>query len=132
MDTRNCALFPRSGAIEWASSGNGLARLRNEPRSVQRPKERPCTSSELARLKSEFEKAERDRADKKRIEAEQMAKMFGLPGLDDESNRAFAAKLMKYAGWRSVKYRGHGVFDVDYHFVRKCEAGFPLPGASRQ
>ena len=27
-----------------------------------------------------------------------MAKMFGLPGLDDASNRAFAAKLTKYAG----------------------------------
>ena len=45
-----------------------------------------------------------------------MAKTFGLPGLDEASNRAFAAKLMKYAGWRSVTYRGKGVFDVDYHF----------------
>ena len=61
-----------------------------------------------------------------------MAKMFGLPGLDDASNRAFAAKLMKYAGWRSVTYRGNGVFDVDYHFAGPSHAGLPLPGASRQ
>jgi len=48
-------------------------------------------------------------------QADQMAKVFGLPGSDDESNRAFAEKLKKYAGWRSVAYRGKGVFDVDYH-----------------
>ena len=56
-----------------------------------------------------------------------MAKMFGLPGLDDASNRAFAAKLMKYAGWRSVTYRGKGVFDVDYHFEGRATQDFLFP-----
>ncbi|MEA3081069.1 MAG: hypothetical protein QOD54_737, partial [Sphingomonadales bacterium] len=41
-----------------------------------------------------------------------------------ESNRAFAAKLMKYAGWRSVTYRGNGVFDVDYHFDGRATQDF--------
>ena len=61
-----------------------------------------------------------------------MAKAFGLPGLDDASNRAFATKLTKYAGWRSVTYRGNGVFDVDYHMVGSANAGLRLPGASGQ
>ena len=56
-----------------------------------------------------------------------MAKAFGLPGLDDASNRAFAAKLMKYAGWRSVTYRGKGVFDVDYHFEGRATQDFLFP-----
>ena len=56
-----------------------------------------------------------------------MAKMFGLPGLDDASNRAFAAKLTKYAGWRSVTYRGNGVFDVDYHFEGRATQDFLFP-----
>jgi len=56
-----------------------------------------------------------------------MAKMFGLPGLDDASNRAFAAKLSKYAGWRSVTYRGKGVFDVDYHFEGRATQDFLFP-----
>jgi len=56
-----------------------------------------------------------------------MAKLFGLPGLDDASNRAFAAKLMKYAGWRSVTYRGRGVFDVDYHFEGRATQDFLFP-----
>jgi hypothetical protein len=56
-----------------------------------------------------------------------MAKIFGLPGLDDASNRAFAAKLSKYAGWRSVTYRGKGVFDVDYHFEGRATQDFLFP-----
>ena len=86
-------------------------------------KDRPCSASEIASQKSEFEKS----AATKRQEAEQMAKIFGLPGLDDESNRAFAAKLSKYAGWRSVTYRGNGVFDVDYHFEGRATQDFLFP-----
>src|SRR5689334_4417998 len=61
------------------------------------PEQRPCTPAEVASQKSDYEKT----AAEKRKQAEDMAKAFGLPGLDDESNRAFAAKLMKYRGWRS-------------------------------
>src|SRR5207237_8135157 len=64
---------------------------------------------------------------KKRKESEDMAKMFGIPGLDDASNRAFAAKLMKYDGWRSVTYRGKGVFDVDYHLEGRATQDFLFP-----
>ena len=74
--------------------------------------------------KAEYEQA---RAAAKRKENEDMAKALGLPGLDDESNRAFAAKLMKYAGWRSVTYRGKGVFDVDYHFEGRATQDFLFP-----
>src|SRR5881392_1883175 len=82
-------------------------------------KARPCTAIEIADQKSAYEK--------KRQDSEQMAKMFGLPGLDDDSNRAFAAKLSKYAGWRSVTYRGHGVFDVDYHSEGRATQDFLFP-----
>jgi hypothetical protein len=82
-------------------------------------KERPCSKAEIAEQKSAY--------DKKRKDNEQMAKMFGLPGFDDASNRAFAAKLMKYAGWRSVTYRGKGVFDVDYHMEGSAKQDFLFP-----
>ena len=82
-------------------------------------KPRPCTATEIADQKAAYEKKQQDSA--------QMAKMFGLPGLDDDSNRAFAAKLSKYAGWRSVTYRGHGVFDVDYHFEGRATQDFLFP-----
>ncbi|MGN6058250.1 MAG: hypothetical protein ACTHOI_06665 [Sphingomicrobium sp.] len=82
-------------------------------------KTRPCTKVEITEQKSAYEK--------KREDALGMAKAFGLPGLDDASNRAFAAKLMKYAGWRSVAYRGNGVFDVDYHLEGRATQDFVFP-----
>lgn len=88
---------------------------------------RPCTSAELAKAKRDYETQVAEAAASKRKENEEMAKVFGLPGLDDASNRAFAAKLSKYAGWRSVIYRGKGVFDVDYHFVGSAKQDFLFP-----
>jgi hypothetical protein len=88
---------------------------------------RPCTAAEIAKAQSDHEKDAAEKAVKKRKENEEMAKAFGLPGLDDESNRAFAAKLGKYAGWRSVQYRGKGVFDVDYHFEGRATQDFLFP-----
>jgi hypothetical protein len=88
---------------------------------------RPCTPAEMAQLKSRYEKESAERAEKKRQDNEQMAKMFGLPGSDDESNRRFAANMMKYAGWRSVTYKGKGVFDVDYHFEGRLTQDFAFP-----
>jgi hypothetical protein len=91
------------------------------------PKARQCTPAEIAAQKQEFEKAAADIAARSKRQAEEMAKMFGLPGLDDASNRAFAAKLMKYAGWRSVTYRGNGVFEVDYHMQGRATQDFVFP-----
>jgi hypothetical protein len=86
---------------------------------IDNDKPRTCTATEIADQRTAYEK--------KREDAIQAAKMFGLPGLDDASNRAFAAKLMKYAGWRSVIYRGRGVFDVDYHFAGSAAQDFLFP-----
>jgi len=88
-------------------------------------KERPCSAKEIADQKAEY--------DAKQKKDEEAAKAFGLPGSDEESNRAFAAKLVKYAGWRSVVYRGKGVYDVDYHMEGRLtqDFAFPLmPGSS--
>ena len=89
--------------------------------------ERPCTKAELAELKADYDKQAAAATEKKRKDNEGLAKAFGLPGLDDASNRAFAAKLMKYAGWRLVTYRGKGVFDVDYHFEGTAKQDFLFP-----
>ena len=88
---------------------------------------RTCTSAEIADLKAEYEKTAAERGTKKRKEAEDMAKLFGIPGSDDESNRRFAANLMKYKGWRTVRYKGTGLFDVDYHFEGRTDQDFAFP-----
>ena len=90
-------------------------------------KVRECTAIERAKLKAEFDKKEADRAAKKLAESEQMAKVFGLPGSDDASNRRFAATLMKYKGWRSVAYQGKGVFAVDYRGEGRLDQDVAFP-----
>jgi hypothetical protein len=88
---------------------------------------RSCSASELAKLKAEYEQDAAKKLEEKRQENEQMAKMFGIPGSDDESNRRFAANLMKHQGWRSVAYKGKGLFDVDYHFEGRLTQDFAFP-----
>jgi hypothetical protein len=88
---------------------------------------RQCTAAEIAGEKAKHEKAEADRLAKKKEESDQMAKLFGLPGSDDESNRRFAANLMKHQGWKSVTYKGKGLFDVVYHFEGRLNQDYAFP-----
>jgi len=97
------------------------------PSSGDDEEARPCTDAELAQAKADHEREASAKAAAKAKENSEMAKVFGLPGLDDESARAFAAKLTKYAGWRSVAYRGKGVFQVDYHFSGRATQDFLFP-----
>ncbi|MEO5611891.1 MAG: hypothetical protein ABIT68_03880 [Sphingomicrobium sp.] len=88
---------------------------------------RPCAPAELATLKTSYDKQIAEQAGKRGEKAEQMAKIFGLPGADDASNRRFAANLLKYKGWKSATYRGKGVFDVVYHFEGRADQDFAFP-----
>ena len=97
------------------------------PAEQQSDETRDCTAAELASLKTEYAKKAAEKAEEKRKESEEMAKLFGLPGSDDESNRRFAANLMKQQGWRSVTYKGKGLFDVDYHFEGRLSQDFAFP-----
>jgi hypothetical protein len=118
------------GRTEVVPVPDGAPNLKTFDAKTGRPvteKTRPCSASETAKLKAQHEADEANLAASQRKETEQAAALFGLPGLDDASNRAFAAKLMKYAGWRSVTYRGNGVFDVDYHLDGRATQDFVFP-----
>ena len=119
-DPKTMAHCHRSGNNSWLPSGTVETPREGDP-------ERPCSAAELAQLKAQHKRDSSDNLKEKRKESDQMAQLFGLSGLDDEANRAFAAKLSKYAGWRSVTYRGHGVFDVDYHFEGRATQDFLFP-----
>jgi len=116
----------KDGRTEILSSIQGSAQVTEEAPPGD-DSIRQCTPSERAQLKAQYEREAASKLADKRKENEEMAKAFGLPGLDDDSNRAFATKLMKYAGWRSVTYRGKGVFDVDYHFEGSATQDFLFP-----
>jgi hypothetical protein len=101
---------------------------RPEPVEVDDPDvERPCTPAEIAKLRADYERQATAKIAEQRKETDNMAKMFGLPATDDESNRRFAATLTKYAGWRSVTYKGKGIFDVDYHFEGQLTQDYAFP-----
>jgi hypothetical protein len=88
---------------------------------------RACTAAETARLKAQYQKESAEKIEQRRKESDNVAKMLGLPTTDDESNRRFAASLMKYQGWRSVTYKGKGLFDVDYHFEGRVGQDYVFP-----
>ena len=117
----------KDGRTETLSGFIGREQATEESPPDQKDETRACTQAEIAKLKSQYEKNAAERAEAKRKESEQMGKLFGLPGADDESNRAFAAKLTKYQGWRSVAYKGKGVFAVDYHFEGRLNQDFVFP-----
>lgn len=116
---------PNDGALEPWKDENATCHDKAEGSAPI--KARPCTKAEIEEQKAEYTRQAVQNAERKRKEAEQMAKMFGLPGFDEDSNRAFAAKLSKYAGYRSVTYRGKGVFDVDYHFEGRATQDYVFP-----
>lgn len=88
---------------------------------------RPCTRAETAELKKEFETQQSERVQRKKKEAAEMAAMMGLSGGDDETARKVAADLMKYDGWKSVVYRGKGVYEVDYRLSGRIGHDFIFP-----
>jgi hypothetical protein len=89
--------------------------------------DRECTAAELARLRDAHASKEAERIAAKRKENEEMARVLGLPGSDDASSRKFAETVRKYAGWRSVTYKGKGVYDVDYSFSGTLGQDFAFP-----
>jgi len=86
-----------------------------------------CSSKQIATMRSAFEASQKEAAEKKAKEADDMAQLFGFNGAGDEANQKFAAALMKYEGWKSVTYRGKGVFDVDYRYSGKLTHDYIFP-----
>ena len=125
------AVCRKDGSAEAASATVAVSLERpadaEADASEDESEERSCTPAEIAKLKAEYEKQAAEKAAAKRRESEEMAKLFGLPGSDDESNRRFAANLMKQKGWRSVTYKGKGMFNVDYHFEGRLDQDFAFP-----
>jgi hypothetical protein len=86
-----------------------------------------CTAKQIAAMRAEYNETKKAAADKQAKEADNVAQLFGFAGAGDEANQKFAATLMKYEGWKSVIYRGKGVFDVDYRYAGKLTHDFIFP-----
>ncbi len=81
---------------------------------------RACTPDEIAKRTA-------DAAATRTREGEQMAKIIGMDPGNDASMRDYAAQIAKQGGWRSVVYRGKGVFDVDFAQTGRLDRDFVFP-----
>ena len=104
------------GAEEGSSDGQD-----DDSREVK------CTDKQVAELRKQYETEKAEAAAKKAEEADKAAQLFGFSGSGDEANQKFAAALMKYDGWKTVTYRGKGVFDVDYRYSGKLTHDYVFP-----
>jgi hypothetical protein len=95
--------------------------------TAEAPIIRKCTKAEIAELRTEWqEKQAKEVADAKQF-SDVMASVIGLdPTRPDTMNR-FAADLMKQEGWRSVVYKGEGIFLVDYLHTGNLNQDFVFP-----
>lgn len=90
--------------------------------------ERPCTREEIATQRKAWEDNRRTQETQRKSEAAMSKGMFG--GIDPDDPRAaeeLAQRLRRQAGWRSVTYKGKGVYQVDFAIAGRLDHDFTFP-----
>ncbi|QAY75412.1 hypothetical protein [Sphingosinicella sp. BN140058] len=89
---------------------------------------RECTAEELAEKRKEYEDGRAERLAKKKQEGEIAKQMFGgMDPSDPKTMEEFARRLQGNAGWKSVRHKGNGVFDVQYELSGRLDHDFVFP-----
>jgi hypothetical protein len=94
--------------------------------------ERECSKDELAKQKAEWEENRQADEAKNKRDAEMMKVMLG--GIDPSSPKAaeeLADRLRRQAGWKSVVYKGDGLFVVDFAISGHLDYDFQFPTMER-
>lgn len=94
--------------------------------------ERACTKDELTRQRSDWDIEAKFQADKDKRDAELMRALLG--GIDPTSPKAaeeFADRLRRQTGWKSVIYKGDGMFEVDFAVSGRIDHDFTFPTIER-
>lgn len=96
------------------------------------PSERDCTKDELAQQRTDWDEQQKLAAENKQREGMAMRTMLGGidPG-DPKAAEEIAARLRKQAGWRSVEYKGDGLFVVDFAIGGRLDHDFVFPTIER-
>ena len=96
------------------------------------PKERPCTKDELAEQKRNWAESQRAAADRAKKDAEAAKVLLG--GIDPSSPQAaeeLATRLRRQVGWKSVVYKGDGLYLVDFALSGRLDHDFTFPTIER-
>ncbi len=94
--------------------------------------ERPCTEEEVAEQRARWEQEAEARKQQTAREAEQMKQLLGgIDPSDPEAAEELAARLRRQEGWRTVEYRGDGLFEVAFSITSRMGHDFTFPTLER-
>jgi hypothetical protein len=113
----------QGAAQATTEAAEGAAKAADEPDPIIRK----CTKKEIADLKQEWEEGKITAAEEEKKSTQMMAGIFGLDPTNPDAMNRFASELQKQAGWRSVVYKGDGVFMVDYYQTGRLDQDFVFP-----
>ena len=94
--------------------------------------ERKCLASEVAQQKKDWLEEQKGAAEKSKQDAEN-AKAFlgGIDPSDPKAAEELAARLRRQAGYRSVIYKGDGLYLVDFALAGRLDHDFVFPTIER-
>ena len=94
--------------------------------------EHECTKDELAAQRASWETEQQASAEKRKKDAEEMkALLGGIDPSDPKAGEELAARLRRQAGWKSVTYKGEGLYDVDFAIAGRIDHDFNFPTIER-
>ncbi len=91
-------------------------------------KERTCTKDELEAAKANWESDQQAGAEKRKQDNESMKVMLGgLDPADPKAAEELAARLRRQAGFKTVVYKGNGLYEVDFALTGQLTHDFAFP-----
>jgi hypothetical protein len=94
--------------------------------------QRECTKEELDAQRGAWKVEQEAAAAKRKKEAEEMkAVLGGIDPSDPKAAEELAARLRRQAGWKSVTYKGDGIYDVDFAIAGRIDHDFNFPTIER-
>lgn len=93
---------------------------------------RECTEAEIDQQRADWDQEQKDRAEKRKRDAEEMKAMLGgIDPNDPKAGEELAARLRRQAGWKSVIYKGDGLYEVDFAMAARIDHDFTFPTIER-
>ncbi|MEQ1497849.1 MAG: hypothetical protein ABL914_04240 [Novosphingobium sp.] len=94
--------------------------------------ERECTKAEIAEQKAVWEEDQKNAAKSEKERGDAMTMLMGgIDPNDPKAGEELAARLRKQAGWRTVTYKGDGVYEVDFTISSRLDHDFAFPSIER-
>ena len=117
-----------SKLADLADKADAGADFQQQPCYDDNMDERSCTSAEIDKQRAEWadNRKTKQEDDKQKGEAFK-AMMGGIDPADPQAAKEIADRLSRQKGWKSVQYKGDGLFVVDFAIASKITHDFTFP-----